>query len=250
MIKREILDHTAIIKLNRPEKRNALHPEMVKQLKYNLSELESRSNISSVIITGEGSTFCAGADLEYLDKLRSASLNDNYEDSKSLAELYLQIYNYPKLTLAAVNGSAIAGGCGLASVCDLIVANPEHSKFGYSEVKIGFVPAIVSVFLIKKIGESKAKELLLTGHIINGDKALEIGLANYLYNNVLEGSLKIVNRLNIESIDSFSITKNLINNAADLSVFDAVEYCLNINSLARSSAEFTKGINKFLKKEK
>jgi methylglutaconyl-CoA hydratase len=250
MIKTELLNHTAIIKLNRPEKRNALHPEMIKQLLAKLDELENHKDINSVVITGEGNTFCAGADLEHLVNLKSNSLNDNYEDSKSLAELYLRIYNFPKLTIAAVNGPAIAGGCGLATVCDFIISNPEQGKFGYSEVKIGFIPAIVSVFLIKKIGESKAKEMLITGNQINGNKAFEIGLANYLYNNVLDGALEVINSLSLSSFDSINLTKNLINKVSELSVNEAVYYCLNLNLIARSSEDFKKGIERFLRKEK
>jgi methylglutaconyl-CoA hydratase len=250
MIKTELLNHTAIIKLNRPEKRNALHPEMIKQLLAKLDELENHKDINSVVITGEGNTFCAGADLEHLVNLKSNSLNDNYEDSKSLAELYLRIYNFPKLTIAAVNGPAIAGGCGLATVCDFIISNPEQGKFGYSEVKIGFIPAIVSVFLIKKIGESKAKEMLITGNQINGNKAFEIGLANYLYNNVLDGALEVINSLSLSSFDSINLTKNMINKVSELSVNEAVNYSLNLNLIARSSEDFKKGIERFLRKEK
>jgi methylglutaconyl-CoA hydratase len=250
MIKTELLNHTAIIKLNRPEKRNALHPEMIKQLLAKLDELENQKDINSVVITGEGNTFCSGADLEHLVNLKSNSLNDNYEDSKSLAELYLRIYNFPKLTIAAVNGPAIAGGCGLATVCDFIITNPEQGKFGYSEVKIGFIPAIVSIFLIKKIGESKAKEMLITGNQINGNKAFELGLANYLYNNVLDGALEVINSLSLSSFDSINLTKDMINKVSELSVNEAVNYSLNLNLIARSSEDFKKGIERFLRKEK
>jgi len=150
MIKSEIINNTAVITLNRPEKRNALHPFMVEQMKLNLKELAEKDVVHSLIITGEGNTFCAGADLEYLNSLSDNTAIENYDDSRLLAEMFLMIYEFPKPTIAAVNGAAIAGGCGLASVCDFILAHPEESKFGYSEVKIGFIPAIVSIFLLKK----------------------------------------------------------------------------------------------------
>ena len=180
MIKSEIKNNTAIITLNRPEKRNALHPFMVEQLKVKLSEYEKDDLVKSLILTGEGNTFCAGADLEYLQQIFNNSTLENYDDSKSLAELFLKVYEFSKPTIAAVNGAAIAGGCGLASVCDFIIAHPEKSKFGYSEVKIGFIPAIVSIFLIKKVGDGMARQLLLEGENISGKKAYEIGFANYI----------------------------------------------------------------------
>ena len=117
MIKSEIKNSTAIITLNRPEKRNAIHPFMVEQIKLNLKEFAENKSVKSLIITGEGNTFCAGADLEYLQKISDNSAIENFEDSKSLAEMFLMIYEFPKPTIAAVNGAAIAGGCGLASRC-------------------------------------------------------------------------------------------------------------------------------------
>jgi methylglutaconyl-CoA hydratase len=149
MIKSEIKNNTGIIYLARPEKRNSLHPELVDKMKVELSNFENNDVVKSVIITGEGSAFCAGADLEYLKMLSDYSSIENYNDSKSLSELYLMIYEFTKPTIAAVNGAAIAGGCGLASVCDFIVAHPEKSRFGYTEVKIGFIAAIVSIFFNK-----------------------------------------------------------------------------------------------------
>ncbi len=172
MIKTEIKDNTGILILARPEKRNALNPELVEEIKTQLDKFSKNDNIKSLIITGEGNTFCAGADLEYLNQISNYSSLENYNDSKSLAEMFLMIYEFSKPTIAAVNGAAIAGGCGLASACDFIIANPEKSKFGYTEVKIGFIPAIVSILLIKKVGEGLAKQLLLEGEIINRQKSL------------------------------------------------------------------------------
>jgi methylglutaconyl-CoA hydratase len=219
-------------------------------MKIKLSEFENNDEVHSIIITGEGSTFCAGADLEYLQKISENSAIENYEDSKSLADLFLRIYEFPKSTIAAVNGAAIAGGCGLASVCDFIVAHPEKSKFGYSEVKIGFIPAIVSIFLIKKIGEGLAKQLLLEGEIISGKRAYEVGLANYLSEDVLSESLKLAERLNKNSQESLRLTKQMIHNISNLSVREAVDQCISLNTISRSATDFKKGIDSFLKKDK
>ncbi len=250
MIKSEIKNNNGIITLARPEKRNALNPKLVKNLKDILSEYKINEQIKSIIITGEGNTFSAGADLEYLNSLSANSTIENYNDSESLSELFVMLYEYPKPTIAAVNGAAIAGGCGLASVCDFIVAHPEKGKFGYSEVKIGFIPAVVSVFLIRKIGEGLAKQLLLEGGIISGQRAYEIGLVNYLSENVLEESLNLSERLNKNSVESMRMTKQMIGNAANLSVREAVHYCIGLNTISRSTEDFKNGIESFLNKDK
>jgi methylglutaconyl-CoA hydratase len=161
MITKEIINNSLLITLNRPDKRNSLHPEMIAELKSAFAESADNDEIKSIILTGAGDAFCAGADLDYLNQLSNNTVIENEKDSESLAELFFQIYNFNKPTIAAVNGAAIAGGCGLASVCDFIVAHPEDSKFGYSEVKIGFIPAIVSVFLLRRISISHAKQMLL-----------------------------------------------------------------------------------------
>lgn len=250
MIKSEIKNNTAILTLNRPEKRNALHPFLIEQLKSKIIEYKKNDLVKSLIITGEGNTFCAGADLEYLKNISNNSSTENYEDSKSLAELFLMIYEFPKPTIAAVNGSAIAGGCGLASVCDFIIANPDKSKFGYTEVKIGFIPAIVSIFLIRKIGEGLAKQLLLEGDLITGNRAYEIGLANYLAEDVFAESINLAEKLNKNSATSMKMTKKMIDNISNLSVRDAVDHCINLNVISRSTEDFNKGIQSFLSKDK
>jgi methylglutaconyl-CoA hydratase len=249
MIKYKTENNIGILTMNRPEKRNALHPDMVKQMKEKLKEIEKDEEIKVLIITGEGKAFCAGADLEYLDKLRAYSSIENEKDSRELAELFLMIYNFPKPVIAAVNGAAIAGGCGLASVCDLIVANEEHSKFGYSEVKIGFIPAMVSIFLIRKVGEGIANQLFLSADVINGKRAYEVGFVNYLYNNVLDGTMKVASNLIENSAYSLNLTKKMIKTVSRLSVEDAVEYCIGLNTISRSSKDFKAGIEKFLTKK-
>ena len=248
MISYTLKDGIGIIKLNRPDKRNALHPDLIKQMKEKLNEIRDDDNVKVLIITGEGKAFCAGADLSYLNGLRNFSSIENEKDSEDLAEMFLMIYKFPKPTIAAVNGAAIAGGCGLASVCDLIVADEGHSKFGYSEVKIGFIPAIVSIFIIKRIGEGIARQLLLTGEIINGKRAYEVGFVNYLYNNALEGAIKVASNILKNSSFSMKETKSMIDSVSGLSVDDAIDYCVRLNAISRSSEDFKNGLESFLKK--
>jgi len=248
MISYTLKDDIGILKLNRPDKRNALHPDLVKQMKEKLNDVRDDDKVKVLIITGEGKAFCAGADLSYLSRLRNFSSIENEKDSEDLAELFLMVYKYPKPTIAAVNGAAIAGGCGLASVCDLIVADEDNSRFGYSEVKIGFIPAMVSIFIIKRIGEGIARQLLLTGETINGKRAYEIGFANYIYNNALDGAMDVASKIRRNSVFSVKETKSMINSVSGLSVEDAVRYCVRLNTISRSSKDFKNGLESFLKK--
>lgn len=249
MIKYFNKNKTGLITLNRPEKRNALHPEMIAQLKEKFDELRNDDSVKTVIITGEGSSFCAGADLEYLNQLRKLSITENEKDSQNLAELFLQIYKFPKPVIAAVNGPAVAGGCGLASLCDFIVADKLNAKFGYSEVKIGFLPAVVSIFLIKRTGEGIAKQLLLSGEIIESRRAFEIGFVNYLADDAVKESFRLAEKLMQNSSFSMSLTKQMINSVSDLNIDEAVDYCIRLNAISRSSEDFKKGLNNFLNRK-
>ena len=248
MIKFELKNDIGILTLNRPDKRNALHPDLISEVKSNLKKNWNKENMKVLIFTGAGKAFCAGADLAYLKKLSEYDIVENEKDSAHLAEMFKMIYNFPKPTIAAVNGAAIAGGCGLASVCDLIVADKEHTKFSYSEVKIGFIPAMVSIYLVRKIGEGMARQLLLTGEVIDGKRSYELGFANYLYNNALEGALEVASRLIKNSDYSMIESKSMINRIFNLSVDEAVDYCVKLNAISRSSSDFKQGIESFLKK--
>jgi methylglutaconyl-CoA hydratase len=222
---------------------------MIKQLRDKFEELKYDTVAKVVILAGEGSSFCAGADLQYLNELKEYSAIENQLDSQNLADLFSDIYRFPKPTIAAVNGPAIAGGCGLASVCDFIVAN-ENSKFGYTEVKIGFIPAIVSIFLIKKIGEGRAKQLLLSGELLSGKRAYEMGLANYYSEDLMKDAFSLADKLKSNSEYSLQLTKNMINKISNLNVEDAVNSCIQLNTISRSSEDFKSGLNNFLNKKK
>jgi methylglutaconyl-CoA hydratase len=248
MVKIEVRNNTGIFILNRPEKRNALNPELCALIIEKLKEFAADDNIKSVILTGEGTSFCAGADLSWLNKIKDFSSSKNEEDTEIVAGLFLSLYDFPKPLIAAVNGPAVGGGCGLASVCDFVFADKNEAKFGFTEVKIGFIPAIVSVFLIKKIGEGKAKQMLLSGEIIDPENAQQIGLVDYLSGNVLTDALSLAEKLNLNSSYSISLTKDLIRNISNMKVHDAVNYCVRLNAISRSSEDFKIGINKFLNK--
>src|ERR1700691_3170623 len=166
----------ATITLNRPEKRNAISFELIDDLLRGLKEVES-SDAIVLILTGAGRAFSSGMDLDNLKVLIGRSPEQNLEDSQTMVRLFRSLYEFPKVTIAAVNGPAIAGGTGLALLCDFTLAVPE-AKFGYTEVRIGFVPAIVSTFLLRQVGEKQARDLLLSGRIFGAEEAQRFGLVS------------------------------------------------------------------------
>ncbi|RZJ90084.1 MAG: enoyl-CoA hydratase/isomerase family protein, partial [Hymenobacter sp.] len=175
-------ERIATITINRPEKRNALNPKLISELTEAFILASEDDDVKVVVLNANGGTFSAGADLEYLQQLQNNSFEENVADSNNLKKLFRTVYYLPKVVIAQVEGHAIAGGCGLATICDIIFATPE-SSFGYTEVKIGFVPAIVSCFLKQKVNETIAKEILLTGKIFPAAKALEYKLINFVTNS-------------------------------------------------------------------
>lgn len=247
MIKCELINNCGIIKLNRPEKRNSLHPSLLEQFINQIYLFEKDKKVNSIIITGEGSSFCSGADLSYLNLLRSNSILSNEKDSKLISEFFLSVYKCCKLTIAAVNGPAIAGGSGLVSVCDFVIADIDKAKFGFTEVKIGFLPAIVSLFLIKRIGEAKARQLLISGKIINSKDALIIGLVDEVSNDVLKSSFDLAAKINENSIYSIVQTKKMIRDISNLNFETAINYLYELNVISRTSKDFKEGLNNFLK---
>lgn len=251
-IQYEIKNRIACITLNRPEKRNALNDEMVKELKETFHQAEGDAEVKLIILKANGTVFSAGADLEYLKKLQQYSYKENLEDSKNLMMLFLQIYRYPKLVIAQVEGHAIAGGCGLATVCDLCYAVPE-AEFGYSEVQIGFIPAIVSVFLSKKIGEGTAREYLLTGRRITASEAVASGLINGLFEkDVIDRQIYdlAVKLCTSTSVQSIAQTKKLLADSAGKPLEEALRLAAERNARARANEDCQKGIAAFLAKKK
>lgn len=239
------------ITINRAEKRNALNSQLISELKQLFEIAENDDSCKVIVLQSKGDVFSAGADLEYLQSLQSFSREENIDDSNHLMGLFKQIYKLKKVVIASVQGHAIAGGCGLASVCDLSIA-ADSSKFGYSEVKIGFIPAIVSVFLLRKIGEGKTKELLLTGKTISAQQAVNIGLINKsvpkenLENSVIELAQKLCTSASTESL---SATKLMIAELQNLSLDDGLELAVKKNAIARESNDCKKGIDAFLNKK-
>ena len=221
------------ITLNRPDKRNAISAAMIADLQTALDEIEN-SHARVVILTGAGKAFCSGMDLEMLAAIAQQSAAENQEDSRRLAKLFRRIWSFPRPLIAAVNGAALAGGCGIATLCDFTLAVPE-AKFGYTEVKIGFLPALVSVFLIRQIGEKRTRDLLLTGRIIEAAEAKELGLVNEIVpaEKLLERSRELAQLLIAASPASLSRAKRLMTSAAAAGVDADLERAILENSRIR-----------------
>lgn len=240
------------IRLFRPEKRNALSGILVSELKKVLTDVAALPDIRAVIITAEGPVFSAGADLEYLKQLMSNTYEENLADSMALAELFQLLYHYPKIVITQIEGAAIAGGCGLACMGDFVFAVPE-ATFGYTEVKIGFIPAIVSIFLIRKIGEAKAREILLSGSIFSAEEARLYGMITKVIpresiaDHVTEFALRLCRETSPESI---RLTKELIAGVQDRNIAEAIQYTAEMNAKARGSKDCREGITAFLEKRK
>ncbi|WP_231424298.1 enoyl-CoA hydratase/isomerase family protein [Pedobacter sp. Leaf250] len=245
-------ERVATITINRPEKRNALNPQLIAELTETFIRASEDDRAKVILLKANGGSFSAGADLEYLQQLQNNTFEENVADSNNLKKLFTTIYYLPKIVIAQVEGHAIAGGCGLATICDIVFATPE-SNFGYTEVKIGFVPAIVSCFLKQKVNETIAKEILLTGKTFSAEKALEYKLINFVTNSseihqtVKEFALSLCNE---SSGNSLMITKQLINQTTNPLLEKSLEFAVQINARVRESEDFKKGISAFLNKEK
>jgi len=251
-IQYHVADRIGFITLNRPEKRNALNHEVVSELKNTFDLAANDGQVKVIILRANGEAFCAGADLEYLQKLQHFSYNENVADSDHLKELFLKIYTLNKVVIAQIQGHALAGGCGLAAVCDFSFSIPE-AKFGYTEVKIGFIPAIVMVFLLRRVGEGKAKQLLLSGDLISAEEAQQLTLINFistkktLESDTLTFAAKLINS---NSAQSMATTKQMIAAVQSMPLEQALDYASSMNAKARTSEDCQRGIAAFLSKEK
>ncbi|MDZ4840345.1 MAG: enoyl-CoA hydratase-related protein [Bacteroidota bacterium] len=240
------------IKLNRPEKRNALSPELIENLNIALTEANDDETVRVVILAAVGQAFSAGADLVYLQQLQNNSYQENLEDSTKLKELFQLIYTHRKVIIAQVEGHAIAGGCGLATVCDMVYSVPG-AQYGYTEVKIGFIPAIVMFYLLRKIGESRTRELLLTGKLIDANTAMQYGMINYICpaNEITEIVLKqAIEIAQQTSPASIRMTRQMMADIQNMDAYSGPSFAAEQNALARGTEDCQRGIAAFLNKEK
>ena len=246
----EFTGEIAKITLNRPDKRNAINAQMIAELQTSLDTIE-KSHSRVVIVTAAGKAFCAGMDLEMLAAIGKQSPTENQEDSRRIAKLLRRIWSFPRPMIAAVNGAAYAGGCGIATLCDFTLAASD-ATFGYTEVKIGFLPAIVSVFLTRQIGDKRSRDLLLTGRIIEAAEAKEFGMVTEVVpsEHLLERVGALADELIAASPNSLTRAKHLLTTAAAAGVDHDLERAILENARIRCTPDFKEGVASFLEKRK
>jgi methylglutaconyl-CoA hydratase len=238
----------AVITLARPDKRNAISTQMIEDLLASLGEVQS-SSARVGILTGEGKAFCSGLDLDELRAIATRSPVEHLEDSRRMARLFRTVYSFPKPLIAAVNGHALAGGCGLATLADFTLAVPD-AKFGYTEVRIGFIPALVSVFLRRQIGEKRTRDLALTGRLFDAAEAREMGLVNLVVaaEELLAEARKLAATLIAASPTSLARTKRLLVQFSEGDLDREISMAIQENADIRSTADFREGLASFLEK--
>jgi methylglutaconyl-CoA hydratase len=243
-------EHLSTITLNRPDKRNAITTQMIADLQSALDAIE-KTNTRVVIITGTGKAFCAGIDLELLQAIAQQTPAENQDDSRRIAKMFRKIWSYSRPMIAAVNGHALAGGCGIATLCDFTLSVPE-AKFGYTEVKIGFLPAIVSVFLSRQIGEKRCRDLLLTGRLVEASEAKELGLVNEIVSSerLVDRAHELAADLLAASPSSVTRAKHLLVSAAAAGVDHDLERAVLESARVRCTPDFKEGLAAFLEKRK
>jgi len=240
----------ATLTLNRPEKHNAISHQTIADLLAALEEV-SRLNSHVLIVTGTGKAFCSGLDLDNLRALLSHSPEENLRHSETMAGLFRRLYEFPCPTIAAVNGPAIAGGCVLATLCDFTLASTE-ARFGYTEVRIGFIPALVSAFLLRQVAEKQARDLMLTGRIFGAEQAMRLGLVNEILapEQLLPRARQLAASLLENSPSSLRATKQLLAETSRASLDAHLRLAITENARIRSTEDFREGITSFLEKRK
>jgi methylglutaconyl-CoA hydratase len=246
----ELRDGIARVALNRPDKRNALDVELIGELKAAFSASASDEACRVVLLTGAGTDFCSGADLANLEKTAQNSVLDNMADARSTADLFLMMRNHPRPVIAAVQGRALAGGCGIATACDIILA-AQSAQFGYPEINIGFVPAMVMAILRRSVSEKAAFELVVTGEAVSATRAHELGLVHRVFGDE-KFALEVetyVRKLAAKSASALMLSKRLLYNMDSMSFEAALQAGVEINAIARQTEDCRKGVERFLRKK-
>jgi len=246
---RKITYDAGRITLNRPDKRNALDPEMIAELREALDTAAADTSVRVVVIRGAGKDFCSGADLESLERVLRADVVENLADARSLAGLFLAMRDHARPVIAAVRGRALAGGCGLATACDIVLA-ADSAQFGYPEVNIGFVPAMVMAMLRRSVSEKEAFQLVATGEVIGAKRACEMGLVQRVFaDEAFDSEVEAyVNRLAAKPPSAVSMTKGLLYHMDGQPFETALESGVHTNTLARMTEDCKAGIRRFLSK--
>ncbi len=243
----DVADGVATLTLNRPEKRNALSAALVKALTDALGRAEAAADVRVVAIRGAGTDFCAGHDLAELERISAMGVEENLADARSLGALFVALRALPKPVAAIVRGRALAGGCGLATACDVVLASAD-AELGYPEVHLGFVPAMVMAILRRKIPESRAFDLMTRGHRIGATEAHAIGLVTRVYppSGFEEGVVRYLEDLASRPPSALALIKGLLYELADLGFEEGLERGAHVNVEARMTEACREGVKRFL----
>ncbi len=247
----EVEKSIAYIILNRPEIHNAFNNVMINELSAVFDDIKEDADIRVVILTGKGKSFCAGADLNWMRKVKDYSYDDNLKGSLALSELFYKIYSLPKPTIARVNGTAIGGGTGLVAVCDIAVAS-EKARFSFSEVKLGLIPACISPYVVKKCGEGRCREFFLTGERMTAEKANKAGLVNFVapFDKIDDIVENLVKQLVSSGPVAIQKCKELLKKVPEMSLEKVGKYTAEVIAKMRMSNEGQEGMSAFFEKRK
>ncbi|HEY1428968.1 MAG TPA: enoyl-CoA hydratase-related protein [Candidatus Tumulicola sp.] len=244
-------DGIARVALARPDVRNAFNAEMISELAETFARLSAADDVRVVVLSGEGKSFCGGADVGWMRESLDLSFEENAIDAQRMSDMFRAIDNCPAPVIARVHGAALGGGSGLAAVCDVVVA-ADDALFGFTEVKLGMIPAVISPFVIAKIGPSNARALFLTGERFSAHRAREIGLAHHVVSNEeLDPHVeKILSEMRSAGPYAVRAAKQLIRNVLDASYEDSREITSHAIANQRISPEGQEGLRAFLERRK
>jgi methylglutaconyl-CoA hydratase len=249
----ELTGRIATLTLNRPDRRNALNEIMIRELTDALTALNKNLTLRVILITGAGDTFCSGMDLDHLIAHAALDQGKNLEDAQNLLKLLLLIHQHKKAVIAVINGPALGGGCGIAAACDFVLAGQDRAVLGVPEVRLGFVPAVILLFLVKRMGSGRAREFVLRGGKLRAADALTAGLVTEVITDaqLRPAAVMFAEELAVStSPSSITLTKELFARFDEMKPSDALEYAAALNALSRKTDDFKKGIEAFLAKEK
>ncbi len=247
----EKIDHVVIITLNRPDVHNAFNPDMIEELTTAFKISGNDQDLRAIVLTGNGKSFSAGADINYMKSSKNFTLEENHDDAFRLEQLFHTIYSISKPVIGKINGAAFGGGVGLISVCDIVIAI-KTAKMAFSEVNLGIMPAVISPYVIPKIGFSNASRFFLTGELFTATKAHEIGLIHEIADDLTDLELKttmILNHLMTSSPRAMSGIKKLLDQNRKISFNEVRDYCIKAIAEIRTSPEAKEGLNSFLQKK-
>src|SRR5437868_7714191 len=252
MLKVDVRKPIASVILDRPDVHNAFNDELVKRVTDTFTELGTRDDVRVIVLAGAGKSFCAGADLNWMKRMVQYTREQNLEDARAVGSMYLAIAKCPKPVIARIHGAALGGGAGLVAACDIAVA-VESVQFGFTEVKLGIIPAIIAPFVIARVGPGRAREFFITGERFLAPVALNIGLIQHVAAHELALDALIdskISQILTSAPGAIAAAKELIFGVAARNLESSLEFAAEAIAMARASAEGQAGMQAFLERHK